>query len=153
MTETMTNRRSFLKSCVGTAAVVGVASACTSCAWFQKRDVQVEAAPNATEVALLFTAHPALREANGFVRIEGKDGDVRLVVVRLPDGRVVALSMTCTHWGCDVDWDKAHGWFDCSRHGSRFDTAGQVLEGPADEPLAMYEVTESADGVVVKLAR
>jgi len=153
MSETMTTRRSFLKSCVGTTAVVGVAATCSSCAWFQKRDVQVEAPADATEVALSFDQHPGLKEPDGFVRIEARDGAVRLIVVRLPDGKLVALSMECTHWGCDVDWDRKHGWFDCSCHGSRFDVAGQVLEGPADEPLPVYPVAETEHGIVVSLAR
>lgn len=150
MSKTMTTRRDFLKTSAQTATVLGVAGACSSCAWFNKNDVQVEARPEATEVALSFEKFPKLKEPNGFVQIEARDGDLRLIVVRLPAGQVVALSMVCTHWGCDVDWDKAQGCFDCPCHGSRFDAAGKVLEGPADEPLPTYPVSETADGVVVQ---
>lgn len=153
MSDSMTTRRSFLKSCVTTTAIVGAATTCGGCAWFQKRDVQVEAPANASEIALSFADHPALREPNGFVRLEAKGGDLRVIVVRLPDGKLVALSMECTHWGCDVDWDASAGDFDCSCHGSRFDPTGQVLEGPADEPLPQYAVSETEHGAVVSLSR
>lgn len=150
MSKTMTTRRDFLKTSAQTAGVLGVASACSSCAWFNKNDVQVEAPPKATEVALSFEKYPKLKEPNGVVHIEAKDGDLRLILLRVPDGPVVALSMVCTHWGCDVDWDTKQACFDCPCHGSRFDTTGKVLEGPADEPLPVYPVTETADGIIVQ---
>lgn len=152
MTKTIASRRDFLKSSARTATVVGIAGSCANCALFNKNDIQVEARPEATELALPFDAHPALREPDGFVTVEARDGDLRLVVLRLPDDRIVALSMECTHWGCDVDWIKAEAHFDCPCHGSKFDADGRVLEGPADEPLTSYPVSETESGVTVRLA-
>ncbi len=150
MSRTMTTRRDFLKTSAHTATVLGVAGACSSCAMFNKNDVQVEARPEATELTLPFAKFPQLKEPNGVVQVEARDGDLRLIVLRLPAGQVVALSMVCTHWGCDVDWDTKQACFDCPCHGSRFDATGKVLEGPADEPLPVYPVTETADGVIVQ---
>lgn len=149
MSNTMKGRRDFLKRSGTTMGVIGVVSVCSGCALFNRKDVQVEAKEDAKSVRLAFSEHPALKEPNGFVRLKAKDGDLRLIAVRVPDGPVVALSMVCTHWSCDVDWSVAGQEFDCPCHGSRFDTTGKVLEGPADEPLAVYPVTEDADGVVV----
>jgi cytochrome b6-f complex iron-sulfur subunit len=151
MSKNLASRRDFLKTSTQTATLVGVAGACSSCALFNKNDIQVEAKPEATELELSYERHPALREPDGFVTIEARDGDLRLVVLRRPGGELVALSMVCTHWGCDVDWDKSAARFDCPCHGSKFDAMGQVLEGPADEPLATYPVTESDTGVTVLL--
>jgi len=149
MADTMKTRRDFLKSSAGTIGAVGVASVCSGCAWFNRKDVQVEAREDALSVRLEYAAHPALREPNGFVRLKAKGGDLRLIVVKVPDGPVVALSMVCTHWSCDVNWSAEQRVFDCPCHGSRFDTVGKVLEGPADEPLAVFPVLEDDEGVVV----
>jgi cytochrome b6-f complex iron-sulfur subunit len=148
----MKSRREFLTRSAGTVGVVGVASVCGGCAWFNRNDVQVEAAVDATSVRVEYAKHPELKAVNGFVRLKAKDGDLRIITLRTAEGRVVALDMVCTHWSCDVDWSEKGQELECPCHGSRFDTAGKVLEGPADEPLAVYPVTEDADGVVVGLA-
>lgn len=51
------------------------------------------------------------------------------------DGEVRLLDPTCTHMGCTVAWNSAEKSWDCPCHGSRFDTRGQVLNGPATSPL------------------
>ena len=112
----------------------------------------MQAAPEATSVVIALAAHPGLREPGGFVRVSARDGDLRIILLRRPDRTLVALSMRCTHWGCDVDWKQGGGEFECPCHGSRFDADGKVLEGPADEPLARFDVTESADIVTLAFA-
>jgi glycine/D-amino acid oxidase-like deaminating enzyme/nitrite reductase/ring-hydroxylating ferredoxin subunit len=48
------------------------------------------------------------------------------------DGGVLhAVSPTCTHLGCRVNWNSAERSWDCPCHGSRFDPDGDVLQGPA----------------------
>ena len=59
----------------------------------------------------------------------------KAAVHRAPDGRVTAVSATCTHMGCDVVWNPAESTWDCPCHGSRFRIDGEVLEGPATRPL------------------
>jgi cytochrome b6-f complex iron-sulfur subunit len=153
MSKSQSSRRDFLRTSAQTATVAGLAGSCASCAWFNKNEIHVEARPEDDEITLSFERFPKLREPHGTVNVEAKDGDLRLVVLRLPEGHVVALSMECTHWGCDVDWDMKKGRFECPCHGSLFDPHGKVLEGPADEPLATYAVAESEEGIVVRLTR
>lgn len=50
-------------------------------------------------------------------------------------GQLHVVDTTCTHMGCEVHWNQAERSWDCPCHGSRFDTDGRVLEGPAVEPL------------------
>lgn len=75
------------------------------------------------------------------------DGKDKVVVFR-PDGSTaVAYSAICTHAGCAVAPDGAQ--LACPCHGSRFEAAtGQVVNGPADQPLPEVTVTVQ-DGQVV----
>ena len=41
----------------------------------------------------------------------------------------------CTHQGCVLRQDDALGTWDCPCHGSRFDSEGAVIQGPANSPL------------------
>ena len=62
-------------------------------------------------------------------------------------GQVVAFSAICTHQACVVA--AAGDEFDCPCHGSRFDAAtGDVLNGPALEPLPSIPVAISGDRIV-----
>ena len=62
-------------------------------------------------------------------------------------GGFYAISTTCTHLGCAVARSK--DGFACPCHGSRFDTNGDVVGGPAPRPLPWLEVSRAADGQLV----
>ncbi|MFD9292765.1 FAD-dependent oxidoreductase [Streptomyces sp. NPDC060030] len=65
------------------------------------------------------------------VRIEGR----RCAVYRDEDGTAHAVSARCTHLGCLVAFNEAETAWECPCHGSRFNIAGEVLQGPALRPL------------------
>jgi glycine/D-amino acid oxidase-like deaminating enzyme/nitrite reductase/ring-hydroxylating ferredoxin subunit len=60
----------------------------------------------------------------------------RAAVYKKDDRSIVALSPVCTHLGCIVGWNTAEKTWDCPCHGSRFDTDGKVIQGPAVRDLA-----------------
>jgi hypothetical protein len=41
----------------------------------------------------------------------------------------------CPHLGCALKWNKQEHSWDCSCHGSRFDSNGELLNGPATDGL------------------
>lgn len=74
-------------------------------------------------------------DEGGLVQLEGK----KVGVYRDLENQCHIVSPTCTHLGCTVKWNNAERTWDCPCHGSRFDSLGNVIEGPATKPL-LYEV-------------
>ncbi|MGZ8997647.1 MAG: FAD-dependent oxidoreductase, partial [Allosphingosinicella sp.] len=60
----------------------------------------------------------------------------KVAAYRDPDGKLVERSALCTHLGCVVHWNGFERCWDCPCHGSQFAPDGQVLNGPAVQPLA-----------------
>ncbi|MFW6143400.1 MAG: Rieske 2Fe-2S domain-containing protein [Patescibacteria group bacterium] len=52
------------------------------------------------------------------------------------DGTITKFDPTCTHLGCIVQWDKKEKVWKCPCHGSRFSEKGEVVKGPANQPLS-----------------
>ncbi len=56
------------------------------------------------------------------------------------DDSLWALSRTCTHLGCRLNFKEKENLLECPCHQSRFSTTGEVLKGPAKKPLNRYVV-------------
>ncbi len=70
----------------------------------------------------------------GCGKIVDHDG-YRAGAYRDMDGKLHVVDTTCTHMGCEVEWNSAEKSWDCPCHGSRFDIDGNVIEGPAVRAL------------------
>ena len=62
-------------------------------------------------------------------------GRKKIAVWKDAQGNAHSLSASCTHMGCTVTWNNADLTWDCPCHGSMFTREGQVIHGPATEPL------------------
>lgn len=63
-------------------------------------------------------------------------GSAKIAAFRDDTGRLHLRSAVCTHMGCIVNWNPSGRSWDCPCHGSRFDTDGHVVHGPAITDLA-----------------
>lgn len=69
-------------------------------------------------------------------RVNGK----RTGVYKDQDNQLYAVDTTCKHLGCEVNWNSGDRTWDCPCHGSRYAYTGEVIEGPAKEPLNKVEL-------------
>ena len=78
--------------------------------------------------------------------LEPGEGDIvrhggrKLAAYRAEDGSIHAVSPTCTHLGCQLNWNRAERSWDCPCHGSRFAPDGEILQGPATKALEQRPV-------------
>jgi len=137
--ETAVGRREFLKRTglvLGAASLTGVlAEILASCSSLTGPNVQ-----HGTT-----TVNIASLTSNGQFIVDSSvtpDG-TPILVIRQSATSYTALSMLCTHAGCQVG-SPSGGRIFCPCHGSTFDLNGNVVGGPAPSPLAKYGVTLNA---------
>jgi Rieske Fe-S protein len=93
----------------------------------------VELKPNSAKI-FRFGSHPGLLIMNA-------------------DGTYRALSATCTHLGCTVQYrgDLRQIW--CACHNGIYDLNGRNVSGPPPRPLAEFDVHSRGDEIVVSRKR
>ena len=70
-------------------------------------------------------------------------------LVRLPDGKLIALNALSPYLGCRVRWLPDRQQFQCPAHGSHFDITGAKLTGVSPRPLERFKIYVDGDNVVV----
>jgi len=131
------NRRELIQRVlVGSTVLIVVPSVLQSCSKDPSTDPGNNPPPGgggAITIDLSLPANSALNSIGGSKVVEG------VLVINLAAG-FVALSSICTHEGCTVGFDSPSSNLICPCHGSKFNTAGGVVTGPAASPLKKYTV-------------
>ena len=68
-----------------------------------------------------------------------REGLTKVAVFHDEQGQYHRCSAVCPHLGCIVQWNGGEKTWDCPCHGSRFDSKGGVINGPANKPLSKAE--------------
>lgn len=110
------------------------------------------------------TEHGGGREMAEWVSVgeagEIAEGDVnsysvgeRSVAVANVDGTLYAFDDVCTHQQCSLSEGDLDGTvIECPCHGSQFDvTSGEVVEGPAADPVDTFQVREEDGALQVSM--
>ena len=80
-------------------------------------------------------------------------GVFEVAVYRDEAGALHECSAVCPHLGCIVQWNDAEKTWDCPCHGSRFDSYGQVFNGPANSNLSAVTPREGSAADVSESAK
>ena len=89
-------------------------------------------------------------EAKVFV-VQISELEYPILIVQQRADKYHALSVRCTHQGCNVR--PSRNSFVCPCHGSTFDLEGRVIYGPAKAPLQRFEVEVTANGIEIIVPR
>ena len=122
------SRREFI---VGTAACAG--ALCAGCVTLNPAPTFVADAGGLIEIP------PELEKPGSQIKIRLPNVDEPVLVWRTAEG-YGALSVVCTHRGCEVVFNGRENTLDCPCHGSRFKTDGSVQHGPAVRPLRRFRM-------------
>ena len=115
---------------------------------------------------LRYLVPPRLTDMGGDTVVAGKVGELRPnsgkifrfgsrpgLLMLGSDGQYRALSATCTHLSCTVQYrgDLHQVW--CACHNGTYDMAGRNVSGPPPRPLELFDVHVRGEEVVVARKR
>ena len=134
------SRRELLQSLgIAAAGALVVAAGCQQQGGSALPAATVSSCSNGQCIDLADATNSDLTAAGGAMLIDTA-GDT-IMVIRVSDTQVIALSAICTHAGCSMDYLPAQHLLDCQCHGSQFSTDGAVTRGPARRALRVYSAT------------
>jgi Rieske Fe-S protein len=127
--ENCLNRRAFLAKSAAAAAAAALATGCGNGVFGPPLPSNSGGSIPSGTVTITVSHFPDLATVNQLVQI-----DLERAVKRTGASSFLALSTICTHQGCDAAVN-ASNQVECPCHGSRFDSNGAVVNGPATQPL------------------
>ncbi len=106
----------------------------------------VSSEPSLAEIELDVKASAILPNSGRIVPFSGKP----VLLFRTAAGELKALTATCTHLACTVQYrgDRSDIW--CACHNGVYDVNGTNTSGPPPRPLTKLEVAVRGDKVVVR---
>ena len=148
------NRREFVKDAltgIGTVALGSFIminqSSCSDGSPTSSNDNNGEAS---ITVDLALSENNALLTVGGALALTGNELDsTGMLLYRQSASTVKVYSRNCTHAGCTIEGFSSVGISSCLCHGSKFDTNGNVTNGPATNPLKQYLATIEGNIVTI----
>lgn len=127
------------------AAIMG--ESCGSSAYFAKTMVESDKV-SVRKSEFQYLKKEELRERD-YVFVKPTGATFPVCLYKSGDTYTACL-MRCTHQGCEVEVQGSR--YVCPCHGSEFTSSGAVLEGPADQPLKTFKITQDETFIHIWLA-
>jgi len=108
----------------------------------------VSSEPSLSEIELDVKASDILPNSGRIVPFAGKP----VILFRTAAGELKALSATCTHLACTVQFrgDRSDIW--CACHNGVYDANGTNISGPPPRPLTKLDVAVRGEKIVIRRA-
>lgn len=99
------------------------------------------------QVRIPLASYPQLAQPGEHLVLLPEGSASPIYLFALEGGRYIALSSVCTHLGCIVEVEGER--LVCPCHGSTYERSGQVVRGPAENPLRAIPLTVAGDGELI----
>jgi Rieske Fe-S protein len=101
-------------------------------------------------IDLTMPQYQVLANAGGALKIPNRnDNRYPIIVNRVSENKIVALSSKCTYLGCEVSLPE-NNVIKCSCHGSIFDGDGKIILGPAKKALKAFNVLFKGTTITIR---
>lgn len=139
---TSRSKRDFLRVMLGGGIVAWAASVLYPLLAYLKPPKQAEVEVTSVKVGKLSEIE---KDSGKIIRF----GNKPVILIRLANGDLRALSATCTHLDCTVQYRKDLGVIWCACHNGRYDLTGRNIDGPPPRPLDEFRVVIQGEEVFV----
>ena len=135
-----TSKRDFLKLLLGGGGLAWLAAVVYPILAYLKPPVQGEVEVTSVKVGPLSGIE---KNSGTIVRF----GTKPVLLIRTATGELRALSATCTHLDCTVQYRKDLEAIWCACHNGTYDLNGRNISGPPPRPLEQYRVVLQGEDV------
>jgi Rieske Fe-S protein len=126
--ENCLNRRAFLAKSAAAAAAAALVSGCGNGVFGPPLPSHRAGGVPSGKLTITVSQFPGLATVDKLVQV-----DLERAVKRTGASTFLALSLICTHQGCDAGVTSSN-IVECPCHGSRFQNDGTVINGPDNSP-------------------
>lgn len=142
------NRRSFVRSILAFAGLMGVAVVLSSIKLpVPSSQPQSTTTTTAAGVPVGAIAKVSLLKVGTPVYFEYPTGYPNMLSLG-SDGTLTAVSLLCTHVCCECEYVPSSNVIACPCHGSLFDPSGKLLQGPAFTDLPVIQLRTDSNGYI-----
>jgi Rieske Fe-S protein len=107
---------------------------------------------NIYRIDLNDSSNAVLQSINGAKKFSNVPGQSKpVIIIRISQNEVVALSSECTHQGCEVNLPSS-AKITCPCHNSQFNLQGNNIKGPATIPLSNIETKFEQEEIILILS-
>ena len=143
------SRRELLQGLGVAVAAIAIVPGCAQQGSSLPSAVTTSCGTNQLCIDLSVKQNAALANVGGALLVDTSSDTI--MVIRQSSADVIALSAICTHAGCSMDFNAGAQQLTCPCHGSVFNEAGQVVQGPARRPLQTYSASLDSAGTTITL--
>jgi Rieske Fe-S protein len=144
------NRRNFMKTCgLSCFAMTGIVPFFSSCAPAKLVQANESEGKIVLEKAVFNEGTSEKPKQRKQVIVRSEANKYPIAVFKNESG-YTALLMRCTHQGAELGLNG--DVLTCSAHGSEFNKTGAAIQGPADQDLVRYKVTEDEKNICIHTA-